>query len=153
ATQQPICVPGAESERCASQRRSRYPQRRRGGVGSATVMVPPGQTRVIFSSQAVVFQAYCKFTFDGDPELVRGTYSHEDAAGSDTRLLLQARVLEDAGPAVDTLLVTPPFNKVDPGNFGCQAQNLSNAAVEVEGEIRNRLGVVVDTGTVTLQPD
>jgi len=95
-------------------------------------MVPPGQTRVIFSSQAVVFQAYCKFTFDGDPELVRGTYSHEDAAGSDTRLLLQARVLEDAGPAVDTLLVTPPFNKVDPGNFGCQAQNLSNAAVEVK---------------------
>lgn len=120
-------------------------------VDSGEFAVPPGQALRIAGDQTVVFGASCRFTFDADPAAVRGTISRQDAGGSDTRLIAQARLLpEDPGPPIETFLATVPLRSSEGNNFGCAIQNLSGAAVQVISEIQNGLGAVVDTSTITV---
>jgi hypothetical protein len=53
-------------------------------------------------------------------------------------------------PAVTTY--SPPIRSSEGDNFGCVAQNLSAAAVQVKADMDNGLGTVVDTGTLSIPP-
>ncbi|HSP97801.1 MAG TPA: hypothetical protein VL049_11220 [Candidatus Dormibacteraeota bacterium] len=119
-------------------------------VDSGSLSIPPGQALRIAGNQSAVFGAYCRFIFDGDPAAVRGTVGREDAGGSDTRLIQPARVVEDTGAAVDTFLATVAIRSSQGNNFGCQIENLSDAAVQVISEIQDGLGTAVDSSTLTV---
>jgi hypothetical protein len=119
------------------------------GLGSVldtgTLSIPAGQGLRVAGNQAAIFGGFCRFTFDGDPAAVRGTASREDAGGSDTRLVVQARPLVDTGPAVEQFLATVPVRSSQGNNFGCDIENLSDSDVQVISEIQNGLGTAVDT--------
>jgi hypothetical protein len=119
-------------------------------VDSATLSIPAGEALVVAGNNTVVFGGFCRFTFDGDPAAVRGSVSRQDIGGSDTRLLASARVLPAGGPAVPTLLVTPPIRSSQGNNLNCSVQNLSSAAVQVISQINDGLGNIVDNETLTI---
>jgi hypothetical protein len=119
-------------------------------VDSGSLSIPSGQALRVAGNQSAVFGGFCRFVFDGDPAAVRGTVSREDAGGSDTRIIAAARVVEDTGAAVETMLATVPLRSSQGNNFGCDIQNLSDADVQVISEIQNGLGTVVDSSTITV---
>lgn len=114
-------------------------------LDTGTLEIPPGQALRVSGNQAAIFGGFCRFIFDGDPAAVRGTASRQDAGGSDTRLIVQARPLVDTGSAVEQFLVTVPVRSSQGNNFGCDIQNLSDTDVQVISEIQNGLGAAVDT--------
>jgi hypothetical protein len=124
------------------------------GLGSVldtgTLSIPPGQALRVAGNQAAIFGGFCSFSFDGDPAAVRGTASREDAGGSDTRLIVQARPVVDTGAAVEQFLVTVPVRSSQGNNFGCDIENLSDSDVQVISEIQNGLGTVVDTSSFVI---
>ena len=119
-------------------------------VDSGTLSIPAGQALRVAGNNTAVFVGFCRFTFDGDPAAVRGSVSREDFGGSDTRLLAPARALPVGGPAVPTLLVTPPIRSSDGNNLGCVVQNLSSAPVQVISEINDGMGNIVDSQTLAI---
>jgi hypothetical protein len=119
-------------------------------VDSGTLSIPAGQALRVAGNNTAVFGGFCRFTFDGDPAAVRGSVSREDFGGSDTRLLAPARVLPAEGPAVPTLLATPPIRSSEGNNLGCDVQNLSSAAVQVISQINDGLGNIVDSQTLAI---
>lgn len=114
-------------------------------LDTGTLEIPPGQALRVSGNQAAIFGGFCRFIFDGDPAAVRGTASRQDAGGSDTRLIVQARPLVETGSAVEQFLVTVPVRSSEGNNFGCDIQNLSDTDVQVISEIQNGLGTAVDT--------
>jgi hypothetical protein len=116
-------------------------------VDSGTLSIPAGESLRVAGNNTAVFGGFCRFIFDGDPAAVRGVVSREDFGGSDTRIIYVARALPEAGPALPTLLATPPLRSSDGNNLGCVVQNLSNAAVQVISQINDGLNNIVDSQT------
>ncbi len=119
-------------------------------VDSGSLSIPPGEALRIAGNQSVVFGAFCAFTFDGDPAAVRGVVTLEDAGGSDTRLIAVARGFASGGPALDTMLATPPLRSDQGNNLDCVVQNLSASPVQVINDINNGLGTIVTSQTLTV---
>jgi acylphosphatase len=118
-------------------------------VDSATLDVPAGQSRTVVSTASTVFAAYCKFTFAGTAERVRGYIQLFDLGGSDTRLLFPAAEIE--GVSARGLKTYSPPLRNESGVLSCVVQNLSDATVEVTAEVESGLGgPVVDSGTMAI---
>ena len=57
-------------------------------IVSSNQNVPAGETLTLTYTTTPVYGAYCKFTFTGSPEEIRGFIHLEDLGGSNTRLIL-----------------------------------------------------------------
>ena len=75
-------------------------------VDAQTHTVSAGQSLLLARSNTAVFGAYCRFQFMGNPAIVRGSISLEDAGGSNTRLLYEATTALAAPPVTETATAT-----------------------------------------------
>ncbi|MEO8602004.1 MAG: hypothetical protein ABI629_05455, partial [bacterium] len=114
------------------------------GSVSDRVEVPPGRTVEIAHSAAGA-SGYCAFSFDADPASVRG-YIHRRPPGGSTRALFPAFGVR-RGVAGPLQASTPPLRSIGADVFGCMLQNLSSVTAEVDTELLDADGTVIDSST------
>jgi len=117
-------------------------------VDEKTASVPAGTVGLITSSTATVFGAYCRFTFDGSAALIRGFATLEDAGGSNSRLVFPGTPNTRVPAGAMTTYSPPVHNLAD--NLLCRVLNLTDGAVDVFSEVRNNMGGVVDSQTLSV---
>lgn len=121
-------------------------------VDAGAAPVAAGRSAVLASSAAAAGFHTCRFVFDGDPANVRG-HIHLISAGDRTRALFTAQSTR-VGPVVATQLISPPLRRtsIEGTELGCLVHNLSDAAVEVDTEILDEDGAVLDDITLGVLP-
>ena len=117
---------------------------------SGSDTVPPGRTveLAIWNGPGL---GYCAFHFDADTDTLRG-YIHRGPPGGDTRALFPDFSVR-RGMDVDTVATTPPLRSLAAGVvFACLVQNVSDRSVEVETEVVDENGLVLDSTTDEVPP-
>jgi hypothetical protein len=117
-------------------------------VDEKTVNVPAGTVGLITSTTATVFGGYCRFSFVGSAELIRGFSTLEDAGGSNTRVVFPSTPNSRVPGGPITTYSPPVHNHGD--NLLCRVLNLTDGPVDVFSEVRNGTGGVVDSRSSTV---
>ena len=112
-------------------------------VDTQSFAIPAGQARLMARSNTAIFGGFCRFTFEGSAEQIRGVITLEDAGGSNTRLLYPAEPIAGT-PPVGTTTYTDAVRSSDGDNLGCPLLNLSEAPIQVTSQLHDGLGTVVD---------
>jgi hypothetical protein len=119
-------------------------------VTSDMINVAAGRVQTVAFTTSSVFGAYCRFRFEASPERGRGYVQLMDIGGSNTRLLYPAADKSLGRTIDDARTVSPPVRSSDGDVLACWVQNLGDEAVEVDVEIDNGLGTIVDSGTQSI---
>ncbi|MGH7786209.1 MAG: hypothetical protein ACRERC_05045 [Candidatus Binatia bacterium] len=113
-------------------------------IDSDAEEVGPGATVEIANS--VLPSGYCSFTFDADSDTLRGYIRLRKATG-ETRALFPAFGLRDGPGGSVVVTTTPPLRSIGSGQLACVIQNLGAATAEVDSELVDADGTVVDAVT------
>lgn len=117
-------------------------------VQSAMQMVPAG--RAVEIAAASLPSGYCTFRFDDDPETLRAFVRLRGPSGE--TLALFPSFHRRGAAAGAWLTVTPPLRSLGDGNLACVVQNVAAATLEVDTELLDADGTVVDSATDQMAP-
>lgn len=106
-----------------------------GLIGELTILIPPGESRTIVSSNTPVLGGYCRISFAGNPARVRGFLTMRQGASTTTRVVLPARV---ASESTSGLAVSPAIAGAEGDATACVVQNLHDETVDVYAELVDR---------------
>jgi hypothetical protein len=119
----------------------------RGANGAAIdgreAVVPPGRTVELVGSMDVG-SGYCAFTFDADPQTLRGYVLVRSPAG-DTIALFPHFTVRRGGVGLVRRMSPPLRVAMGPHILGCMVQNLSGETVPVDVELIDAGGTVVES--------
>ncbi|MDX2171258.1 MAG: hypothetical protein SF182_29585 [Deltaproteobacteria bacterium] len=117
--------------------------------GATTDAIPAGHFGAVRVSAANHLGAYCRFSVETHTDELRG-YALLFGGGEDNaHLVLPAT---SASPVGSLVGLSPPVSSVEGDATICGAQSLAAGAVQVDAEVVDSAGVVLDTGSAMLAP-